>query len=357
MYAVGGDDMTSTVVCDATRRPLPPAAAAGGGAGAGAGAGLGAGTDPSWNATEVPALPAGVSDAAAAWLRGRLYLTGGEGSSHKHVLCGAPAAGPGPGAGWRRVGEMLAGRSGHAAVVLDGALYVLGGLGGGGQTLASVERYDPDQDAGTLTSPVSGAWVAVAPMTAARTGFAVAVLGGRIVAVGGFDGSNALRSCERYEPATDKWEALPDMPTARSCSAATVLGGRLWVTGGYGTGDLATVEVLDPATNAWDRSKSPMVTERKFHALEVLFGELHAIGGFSKTSAEKYDAQADRWSPVPAMALPEGRNITAWAVLDCPWRKVGCTCPGCGRKFAGASQLGGHRRHCNTTPLSVRLLK
>jgi hypothetical protein len=100
----------------------------------------------------------------------------------------------------------------------------------------------------------------------------------------------------------------------------TVLGGRLWVTGGYSGSDLATVEVFDPATNAWDRSKAPMTTARRHHALAVLFGELHAIGGDNgETSVEKYDAQADRWTPVPAMALPV--NIPAWAVLDCPWRK------------------------------------
>ena len=84
---------------------------------------------------------------------------------------------------------------------------------------------------------------------------------------------------------------------------------------------LTTVEVFDPATNAWDRSKAPMTTARCLHTLAVLFGELHAIGGRGKTSVEKYDAQADRWTPVPAMALPERRNYTAWAVLDCPWRK------------------------------------
>jgi hypothetical protein len=38
-------------------------------------------------------------------------------------------------------------------------------------------------------------------------------------------------------------------------------------------------------------------------------------------SSEKYDAQADRWALVPAMELPEKRTVSAWAVLDVPWRK------------------------------------
>ena len=102
-----------------------------------------------------------------------------------------------------------------------------------------------------------------------------------------------------------------------------MLGGRLWVTGGVGAqvGAQTTVEVFDPATNEWDGSKASMTTGRLYHALAVLHGELHAIGGDGETSVEKYDAQADRWTPVPAMALPEQRDDTAWAVLDRPWRK------------------------------------
>jgi N-acetylneuraminic acid mutarotase len=150
---------------------------------------------------------------------------------------------------------------------------------------------------------------------------AAAVLGGRIIAVGGMDArGKPLRTCESYDPVADKWEALPDMATERRAAAATVLGGRLWVTGGV-SGGRTTVEVFDPATNAWDRSKTAMTTRRHSHALAVLFGELHAIGGYEKTSVEKYDAQADRWTPVPAMALPEQRSVPAWAVLTCPWRK------------------------------------
>ena len=45
-------------------------------------------------------------------------------------------------------------------------------------------------------------------------------------------------------------------------------------------------------------------------ALAVLDGALHAIGGgLDKTSVERYDPRANRWSVVPRMALPE----------DMPW--------------------------------------
>jgi len=51
---------------------------------------------------------------------------------------------------------MATARSRHAVAVLDGKLYAVGGSGGGG-TLSSVERYDP----------ALNAWEAVAPMATA----------------------------------------------------------------------------------------------------------------------------------------------------------------------------------------------
>jgi N-acetylneuraminic acid mutarotase len=277
-----------------------------------------------------------VVSAAAAWLRGRLYLIGGgeygggfpPGNIGKNVYCWNPAAGPG--VGWNRVADLLTERGGHAAIALGGALYALGGfsMADDDPCLASVERYDPDQNV----------WVSVAPMTTARADFAVAVLGGQLIAVGGSndspDGGRALSSCERYDPGTDEWETLPDMTSGRRGLAAAVLGGCLWVTGGY-FGPGHSVEVFDPATNEWDDEwKADMTTGRGGHALAVLFGELHAIGGIDSyasgttgeasargTSVEKYDVKNDRWTPVPAMVLPERRNDSAWVVLDCPWRK------------------------------------
>ena len=54
---------------------------------------------------------------------------------------------------------MAAARYDHAVAVLDGKLYAVGGSDDGGDNrLSSVERYDPSV----------GAWEAVAPMAAAR---------------------------------------------------------------------------------------------------------------------------------------------------------------------------------------------
>ena len=78
---------------------------------------------------------------------------------------------------------------------------------------ASVERYDP----------AVGAWEAVAPMAAARADPAVAVLEGKLYAVGGLGADHhALSSVERYDPALDAWEAVVPMATARAFPLALV---------------------------------------------------------------------------------------------------------------------------------------
>ena len=105
---------------------------------------------------------------------------------------------------------MATARQEHAVAVLDGKLYAVGGCAGNGH-LSSVERYDP----------AANAWEAVAPMAETRYKLAVAVLDGRLYAVGGLDvGYNALRSVERYGLGTNAWEAVAPMVTARRDSIA-----------------------------------------------------------------------------------------------------------------------------------------
>ena len=100
----------------------------------------------------------------------------------------------------------------YTRAVLDGKLYAVSGENGDGY-LSSVERYDPALDA----------WEAVAPMAEARAEHAVAVLDGKLHAMGGQgDGYNTLSSVERYDPGTNAWEAVVPMGTARRAYIAVL---------------------------------------------------------------------------------------------------------------------------------------
>ena len=109
---------------------------------------------------------------------------------------------------------MATARAAPTVAVLDGKLYAVGGYNGG--ILSSVERYDP----------TANMWEEVAPMAAARQAHGVAVLDGKLYAVGGY-GAGALSSVERYGPATNAWEAVAPIATVYHSLYATVAYPRL----------------------------------------------------------------------------------------------------------------------------------
>ncbi len=50
---------------------------------------------------------------------------------------------------------------------------------------------------------------------AAAAEFAAVALGGKIYAMGGYDGNNRLKSMEVFDPSTNQWANGQDMSTAR----------------------------------------------------------------------------------------------------------------------------------------------
>ena len=79
-------------------------------------------------------------------------------------------------------------RSSVGVAVLNGRLYAVGGYDGvARQCLNSVECYDPELDE----------WSAVEPMTQRRSGAAVAVLENMVYAIGGHNGPDIRKSVER----------------------------------------------------------------------------------------------------------------------------------------------------------------
>jgi N-acetylneuraminic acid mutarotase len=118
---------------------------------------------------------------------------------------------------WEAVAPMGSRRAGLGVAVLEGKLYAVGGHEQRGLHaaprghLSSVERFDP----------VAGKWEAVASMISRRRGLGVTVLEGKLYAAGGHDGSNALSSVERFDPVAGKWEAVASMGTLRNFPSVT----------------------------------------------------------------------------------------------------------------------------------------
>lgn len=75
---------------------------------------------------------------------------------------------------------------------------------------------------------------------------------GKLVVVGGFDGSHALRCVEVYDPARNEWRMLGSMTSARSNAGVAVLGDVICAVGGFdGNEFLNTLEMYDTETDEW----------------------------------------------------------------------------------------------------------
>lgn len=89
-----------------------------------------------------------------------------------------------------------------------------------------------------------------------RRSFGLASLDGLLYACGGNDGRNDagsdLNSLEAYDPQTNRWRVLAPMRYARMYCSVAVLDGKLYAVGGLdGATTLDVVEVYDPRRNAW----------------------------------------------------------------------------------------------------------
>ena len=127
--------------------------------------------------------------------------------------------------------------------------------------------------------PASGAsdedsWVSKAPMHVARGGLGVAVVNGKIYAIGGYTENGVVtRVNEVYDPETDTWTYKTSMPTPRGNFATAVYQNKIYCIGGTNEG---TNEVYNPATDMWV-SKASVPTPVSYIKANVVNGKFYLI--------------------------------------------------------------------------------
>ncbi|MFZ5877372.1 MAG: Kelch repeat-containing protein [Nitrospirota bacterium] len=175
---------------------------------------------------------------ACALLDGRVYIATGH---HPDATEGGPQTDPGfsfaqrwrPGeAAWEELPSVPTPRFAAAAVVLGGGVAVAGGVAftpTGFMEFDRVEAFDP---AGRQWARAG--WSL--PWTAAAHG--LAVLGRRLLVCGGFSGDEGIAAaaaiCDldsRDQP--EPWRTLPSLPEPRAAMGTAVIGGRLILVGGW----------------------------------------------------------------------------------------------------------------------------
>lgn len=250
------------------------------------------------------ALPEARSRLALAADAEKLYVIGGEAASG---VTGAVAIYDPVSNGWLPGPDKPTPVSNIAAIYLDGRIYVPGGSTAVGGVTDVLEVYDPQ----------AAAWEARARLPAPVAGYSLAALNGRLHLFGGWDGQAYRSEAYVYDPAADRWGATRPMPAPRAFSAAGTLDGRIYVVGGYdGRRELASVAVYDPAAEGtpagpWT-AKAALSQPRAGLGLAVIGARLYAVGGGWNTTLafnEQYDAAIDAWSQIGTPVADQWRNL------------------------------------------------
>lgn len=162
-------------------------------------------------------------------------------------------------------------RGAGAAAMVGNKIVVVGGRTGHPEQLVTqTEVYDGTSWQEAADIPVPGDHLA-----AASDGTYLYAVGGRR-----FVASTNTRALQRYDPKTDQWTALPNMPKAFSGAGAAVVDGRLIVVGGEGTTSaFATVYAYDLTTTNWATSLPALPEGRHGLAVAAIGTTLYAING------------------------------------------------------------------------------
>lgn len=136
---------------------------------------------------------------------------------------------------------MASARGDFSIVTLHGMAYAVGGFDESWTPLASIEKIDPISATGRST------WIHIqATMIHGRADFAVGAIHGRVLVIGGENGTNSidagasLRHVEAFTPSTSKWldaSNLVSIPDATFRFCGTTVGESVYIFGGQGPYD------------------------------------------------------------------------------------------------------------------------
>ena len=214
---------------------------------------------------------------------------------------------------WESKAEMPTARGGFGVAVVNGKIYAIGGYNLDSGYLSTNEEYDPATDT----------WTTKEPMPTPRTDLAIAVYQNKIYVIGGHrlvpSGYEVFGTNEVYDPLTDTWETKTSMPTNRSMLRANVVDGKIYLIGGgyptyLGIGRRDTNEVYDPLTDSWT-TKTPMPTAEFLYASAVVDNKIYVMSYNNLTQI--YDPETDTWvfgKPMPTAVSNAAAGATTGVV-------------------------------------------
>ncbi|WP_271008339.1 Kelch repeat-containing protein [Paucibacter sp. B51] len=212
--------------------------------------------------------------------------------------------------GWTRLPDMPLPLAKFGVAVLGGKIHVLGGY----DTRRSVLVYDI----------ASQQWSHGPELPRGTDNVAAIALADRLLAIGG----EARLALQVLDAGRGQWSLAAALPRVSFASAATVLEGQVHVLGGWNynnqnSASLDSHSVLDPSRMQWS-SAAPLPLARNAAAAVTLGGQLYLLGGrapgirahdqHSLARMDVYSPAEDRWSSAPP--LPRARAGLAAVALD-----------------------------------------
>ncbi len=203
---------------------------------------------------------------------------------------------------WTTMAPMLTTRGGFGVAVVDGKIYAIGGLTGSDLPVSITEEYNPQ----------TNEWTSKTPMPTPRSGFAITVYLNKIYVIGGSVGHGYIGNNEVFDPVSNTWETKASMPTPRADLCANVVNDKIYLIGGKKYSSITPFfdetninEVYDPASDSWS-TKTPVPTSIKGCASSVFNDKIYVMGGsleslslentLTTDATRVFNPQNDTWS-------------------------------------------------------------
>ncbi|XP_012253640.2 influenza virus NS1A-binding protein homolog isoform X2 [Athalia rosae] len=210
---------------------------------------------------------------------------------------------------WQVLAGMREARGRFGIAVVNGRVYAIGGSNGSTE-LATVEVLNPE---------AGWKWSAVANLPLARSNSGVCALRSKIYCIGGWNGQAGIKQCDVFDPESGKWSSIKPLRTGRYQAGVCAYQDRVYAVGGCDAWNcLNSIEIYNPEEDTWTVGP-PLISARRGCGLAVFRGRLYAVGGssgtHSLTTTEIYDPEEQAWGPGPSMATPRA-NVAVAVVGD-----------------------------------------
>jgi N-acetylneuraminic acid mutarotase len=208
---------------------------------------------------------------------------------------------------WNDATPLPKGANHVGVAVLDGKLFAIGGF--------IEQNRRPHNECFMIEADGGKTWQTIAPLPRPCGAIACVAINGAVHAIGGAIGDTfpTKKSVDWhlvYDPKADKWDVRAPMPLGMDHTGTLAVGNVIHVVGGRVDSFLTNSNlhhIYDPSKDAWE-PRRPLPTARSGHGAVLYRGKIFVMGGEGYERVygqnEAYDPATDRWEAYAPMPTP-----------------------------------------------------